>query len=226
MVITVEAHKIAYMALPKAACSSVKAALAQIDETERSDRGFTCNKRWHAMYPTRRFRPHRWEQYGDDWYRFCVVRDPVQRLISCYLNRVVAKKELFYCRDIKRGNVDLSPMPGPDAFFQKLKKYMATSSVVRHHALPSRLFVGRNLDLYDDVFTNEQLPQLGEALSNRSGQKVVIARENATAQRLTVSDLSSKTRDILGEILAEEYSLLSRYFENPFETSTPFARAA
>lgn len=228
MVITVEKHKIAYMALPKAACSSVKAALAQIDDQPRDDGGFTCDLKWHSMYPTRRFRPHRWEQYGEDWYRFCVVRDPVQRLISCYLDRVVERRELFNSRNVRLGWVSLPAMPDPDFFLQNIQAYKGVSSTIKHHAMPSWLFLGKNLSLYDDVFTPRQLPALGAILSERSGQPVVIPRENATAKttKLTLDDLRPQTVDILKKSLAEEYSFLSNYLENPFDKITTSQRAA
>lgn len=226
MVIAVHSHKIAYMALPKAACSSVKAALAQIDGEARPDAGFTGNKKWHAMYPTSRFRPHRWKVYGDDWYRFCVVRDPVKRLTSCYLNRVVGKRELFNSRNISRGRVDLPPMPDPDFFFQNLKAYMDASSVIRHHALPSWLFVGKNLNKYDDVFTTSQLPDLAAKLSERAGKTVHMVRENATSQKLGLNDLAPKTLDSLREFVAAEYEFLGQYFDNPFKTPLAQLRAA
>lgn len=226
MAITVEKHKIAYMALPKAGCSSVKSILAQIDEEKPDDGGFTCNKRFHAMYPTRRFRPHRWSAYGSDWYRFCIVRDPVKRLMSCYLNRVIGKRELFNSRNIRRGLVDLPTLPDPDFFFQNLQAYMKASSVIRHHALPTRLFLGRDLSQYDDVFKVSELPRLAAKLTERTGKPIELVRQNATSQKLTLDDLKPKTLKVLSRIVAEEYSLLDGYFDNPFAPEARVLMAA
>jgi hypothetical protein len=222
MVIAVRKHKIAYMALPKAACSSVKAAIAQIDDEKRDDGGFTCDMKWHSMYPTRRFRPHRWNALGDDWYRFCVVRDPVQRLMSCYMNRVVVREDLVNCRNIRRGIVDLPSMPDPDFFFQNIKAYKQASSSIRHHTLPSWLFLGPDLTAYDDVFKIPELPKLAQKLQKRTGKIVRMERENATAvrEKLTLDDLQPKTRRSLRKFVAKEYVFLAGHFANPLETGT------
>jgi hypothetical protein len=219
MVISVKKHKIAYMALPKAACSSVKAAIAQIDPEPRSDGGFTCEMKWHAMYPTQRFRRHRWKAVGDDWYKFCVVRDPVQRLLSCYQDRVVERRNLYHSRNIRRGLVNLPALPDPDFFFLNLTAYRKACSVIKHHSLPSWVFLGQDLSIYDDVFRISQLPQLAQKLEHHSGQTVSMTRENATSQKtkLTLDDLMPRTRKFLKKTVAAEYAYLADYFDNPFE---------
>ncbi|MBY6005982.1 sulfotransferase family protein [Salipiger bermudensis] len=216
MVIAVKAHRIAYMALPKAGCSTVKAALAQVDpEVALPETGTPDVMRWHRLYPTRRFRPHRWEAY-DGWWRFCVVRDPLTRLLSLYTNRVVEMRELHNCRKILRGRVALPTDPDPDFFFQNLRAYIRAASTVKHHALPAWLFLGHDLGRYDRIYRTDELARLGADLAERTRCPVRIARENASATRLTLEDLAPRTRTALRDHLAEEYAYLAEFYENPF----------
>ncbi|MCR8547322.1 sulfotransferase family protein [Salipiger sp. P9] len=218
MVIAIDAHKIAYMALPKAGCSTVKAALAQVDPTaELPPEAERDVMTWHALYPTKRFRPHRWEQYEAYW-RFCVVRDPLKRLLSVYTNRVVAFRDLHNCRKILRGRVDLPMDPDPDFFFQNLRAYLEASSAIKHHILPAWLFLGPDLRRYDRIYRTAELPQFGEDLARRTGQEVHIARENSSDERLDLATLAPATVGALRDYLAGEYDYLSAFFENPFET--------
>ncbi|MEP4248850.1 sulfotransferase family 2 domain-containing protein [Tateyamaria sp.] len=91
------------MAVPKAACSSIKAALAAIDPTQdTSDPMAFGQKQVHSIYATQRFRRHRWDQV-QDFFRFTVVRDPLKRLLGVYTNRVVGLRELHNCRKINEG---------------------------------------------------------------------------------------------------------------------------
>ncbi|WP_417741184.1 sulfotransferase family 2 domain-containing protein [Salipiger sp.] len=216
MVIAVRAHRIAYMALPKAGCSTVKAALAQVDP----DATLPENARpdvmtWHRLYPTMRFRPHRWQAY-DGWWRFCVVRDPLRRLLSVYTNRVVGLRELHNCRNIRRGRVDLPMDPDPDFFFQNLRGYIDAASAIKHHALPAWLFLGPDLGRYDRIYRTCELAGFGEELAERTGAPVTIARENPSGMRLSLDDLAPATRTALRDHLDAEYGYLAEFYENPF----------
>ena len=215
MVITVEAHKIAYMALPKAGCSSVKAALAHLDPdvTLPPEDRIDVNT-WHAIYPTRRFRPHRWKQYADYW-RFAVVRDPVKRLMSVYTNRVVEFKDLHNCRNILRGHVDLPKDPDPDFFFTHLRAYCDASSVIKHHCLGAELFLGPKPLKYDRVYRTEELAELPHDLARITGTTVDLPRENSSDQRLALDDLKYGTVRAIRGFLNDEYAYLSGYYDNP-----------
>lgn len=216
MVVAVPFHKIAYMAVPKAACSSVKATLATIDP----DIDITFDmlsadvELAHAVYPTMRFRPHRWEEY-EGWWRFTVLRDPLKRLLSVYTDRVVARKELHNSPKLRKQTV-LSVDPDPDFFFQNLADYSRKSSVIKHHALPVKLFIGPKPLLYDRIFTINQLGDLETVLSERVGQTVKIPRFNSSGRKINIDDLQPQTREIIAETLAPDYDHLSDYFENPF----------
>ncbi len=220
MAIELAAYHIAYMALPKAACSSVKAALAlndpdiRLEDYPESDFASAVD-RWHKIYPTRRFRPHRWEKYDTGWWRFAVVRDPAKRLMSCYTNRVVELKDLHNSRKLLRGDVDLPMDPDPDFFFQNLDAYRAASSAIKHHALPAWLFLGPLPLAYDRVYKVEEMDQLAQDLSDRIGHPVTLPRENPSHYTLALSDLKPKTQDALRGFLADEYAYLDGYYDNP-----------
>jgi hypothetical protein len=215
MVVAISAHRIAYMALPKAACSSVKAALSSIDldmtipQEELRRNGDIV----HKYYPTRRFRPHRWEQY-DGWWRFAVVRDPLSRLLSVYTDRVIGRQELKASRRLRQVE-HLTVDPDPDFFFQNIQSYKRFSSAVKHHALPARLFIGPRPLRYDAVYRVNELPDLGKKLSEITGQPVSIPRLNKSQAKLKFDDLAPPTQDVLREVLAQEYEDLQDYFENP-----------
>ncbi len=218
MVIAVDAHRIAYMALPKAGCSSVKAALARTDPAVTippADQIRT--ETWHSIYPTQRFRAHRWQVYGDYW-RFCVVRDPAKRLMSGFVDRVVERGELAHSRRLARGDFPhLSTTPDPDHFFQHLWDYAEASSVVKHHVAEAWLFLGPG-DIrrhYHRIFKTEEMGLLAEALSAVTRQPVTMPRENRTRTKLTLDDLSPATLDALRPYFAKEYETLAGFYDNP-----------
>jgi hypothetical protein len=217
MVVAVRAHRIAYMPVPKAACSSVKAALATIDPDVEIDLEAAAidNDVAHGIYPTMRFRPHRWKEF-EGWWRFTVVRDPLKRLLSVYSDRVQGRQELFNSPKIKRQS-EFPPDPDPDFFFQNIEDYKRLASVVKHHALPVRLFIGSKPMKYDRIFTVAQIPELEGELGMICKAPVNVPRINASKEKLDFSTLTGKTQAFLAEFLQEEYDHLKGYFENPFK---------
>lgn len=217
MVIRVDTHRLAYMAVPKAACSSVKATLGALDpKIEVADPTAFEQKQVHGLYPTQRFRMHRWARV-QDYFRFTVVRDPIKRLLGVYTNRVVALGELNNCRKIKRGRVDLPTDPDPDFFFQNLDAYISAASVVKHHALPTVCFTGHAMERYTKVYRTSDMKVLADDLSEHVGDEVSIPHFNSSEAKLELDDLAPATHAALAARLAEEYAHLADYFDNPFE---------
>ena len=216
MVVCVAPLKIAYMAVPKAACTSIKAALASIDPDVEVDAEKAAEDRmyFHTLYPTQRFRPHRWREFEDCW-RFTVVRDPLKRLFSVYTDLVTGRNLLHSSRKLRNQSV-LPLVPDPDFFFQHLDRYIAQASAVKHHTLPFRLFIGPPPFLYDRIFRIEDLPELAAKLSEIAGRDVVIPRANRSKTSLSIKDLSPQTVPFIREFLADDYAKLSEFYDNPF----------
>ncbi|MEO0390980.1 MAG: sulfotransferase family 2 domain-containing protein [Pseudomonadota bacterium] len=220
--------RIVYMAVPKAACTSVKTALAGIDDSSpisaediQHDSDIV-----HKHYNTSRFRPHRWNPYCDGtWWRFSVVRDPLQRLLSVYTNRVVGLRELHNSPRLRK-QTELSLDPDPDFFLQNIRGYMALASSIKHHALPTRLFIGPKPIRFDRIYRVDELDVLAEDLSAKSGKQVVIPRANKSKNALSLADLNETTINFLKQHLAEDYDHLGDYFSNPFDAPLVAPRLA
>ncbi len=212
--IKIHSLDVAYMAVPKAACSTVKALLAEVDADLTDEaRALRDEGRFHTIYQTRRFHPKRWDKAGSA-YKFTVLRDPIKRLISAYLNWVVEREVLKTARGVRR-NKALCVMPDPDAFFQSLQAYQAASSCIKHHTLPMWMFAGKDPANYDKVYTTSSLPQLVDDLSDRAGRALSLPKVNATTSKLSISDLAPKTIDALREYTAPDYAYFASLFPDP-----------
>lgn len=214
MAITVDAYRLAFMPLPKSACTSVKRTLAQVDPDVAKDDTPDVQV-WHEVYPTRRFRSDRWVRYAD-YFRFCVVRDPVKRLMSCYTDIVANREEMSNSprlRKSKRYPVD----PDPDYFFLNLDAYKTHSSLVKHHCMSAAFFIGTQPEKdFDRVYRTSEIDELGNDLSVRTGRVLAVPHANATKRKLVLDDLLDETVDAIRPFLEQEYALLKGYFRNPF----------
>lgn len=216
MVIAVEAHRLAYAAVPKAGCTTVKMMLAQIDpDCDWAPAGDGDTAAIHGVYRTSRFRPRHWRPYRKA-YRFTVVRDPLSRLLAVYSNRVLEYGDLKRSMRMKRGRADLPMEPDPDFFFQHLAEYCAVSSSIQHHTRPTATYTGRRLGRYSKVYRTGELGLLARDLAEISGQAIALPHANRSGTRLSLGDLSASTRAALREKLDFEYRFLADYFDNPF----------
>ena len=146
MPITVAAHKLAYSPVPKAGCSTVKRVLAHVDpDVDLPPKAEWTVDTWHIIYPTLRYKPQRWRTVPDH-FKFTVVRDPVKRLLSVYTNRVVQIGDLRHSKKLKKEEFShISREPSPDEFFANLDTYIQVASSIKHHVLPTEVFVGPDL---------------------------------------------------------------------------------
>ena len=217
MVVAIEPLRIAYMAVPKAACTSVKAALAAVDpNVPRGAELLAADPlEVHKIYPTMRFRRHRWVTY-QGWFRFTVVRDPLARLLSVYSDRIVARSELHNARKFRRGRAPLPQDPDPDFFFQNLDGYIGWSSVIKHHVLPQAIFTGPELNRFSRIYRTSDLAALAGDLSEVAGTGGVIPQMNASHHRLSFDALKPATQIALRRRLEPEYEHLADYFDPPW----------
>ncbi|MCP5076067.1 MAG: sulfotransferase family protein [Rhodobacteraceae bacterium] len=214
LVVALETYKIAYVPIPKAACTSVKLAMAELDPNlDVSGLDKTDSLTFiHKSFPTVRFRPERWHKY-DGWTRFTVIRDPLKRLLSGYSDRVLQKQDLVKSRKTRKAG--LPTLPDPDFFFQNLAAYQENSSAIKHHSLGTEIFIGSDLSIYDHIYKMKQTKQLAAHLSEVAGQKVEIPHWNSSSQKLRLADLAKKTREGLMDYLRRDYDLLADYYNNP-----------
>lgn len=217
MVVAVEPLHVAYMAVPKAACSSVKAALAIADPgVDRDLTDFSADlMAAHNVYPTMRFRRHRWVEY-QGWFRFTVVRDPLKRLLSVYTDLVASRNQLKNSRKFQNGRAPVTDEPDPDFFFQNLDTYTEFASVMHHHTLPTQIFTGPKLKRYTKVYTTAQMADLARDLTQATGRDITIPRLNKSKAKLRYDDLAPQTRDAIRTRLEPEYAHLSDYFDRPW----------
>ncbi len=224
MAIEIPHFKFAYMALPKAGCSTIKRSLATVDPefaqkaaefpefAADEDRDALV----HNVYKTRRFWPATWAKYDHGWWRFCIVRDPVDRLLSCYADLVVKRRDLYKSRRLRRGLIDLPCDPDPDYFFQNIMAYSKAASTIRHHSASARWFLGPGLQDFDDIYPIERMSDCIEAISSRSGVPLQYRHENKSGRGLELADLKPSTRKVLRKFLANDYAVLSRWYDSPF----------
>ena len=142
------------------------------------------------------------EEHDPD-YRIAVVRDPVSRLCSAYLDRIVTQN----CENLQKRISSWSQ------FLAKLERLQNTSRDIAIHTLPQIRRLGADAGVYDRVFTTQQLSrEFLEYLEQIGGYKIPPIKMNATPHTLAVS-VTPRDRQRIRELYAEDYSAYGEWFD-------------
>lgn len=218
MVSLIAEHNIAYFPVPKAATTSVKHALYQLVHGKPFDGE---PMQIHPLFGMPPPTEQEFEEYRSAW-RFAIVRDPVERFLSAYQNRIFDYHEVaekLRSKPVKkrlslraRGIVGY---PSVDRFARRYEKYCAFSGPMKFHTMSFVRFLGADLSYFDAIYTTHDLPRLQADLARRTGITLDFPRENASSRAPKFKDLSKRTQERLLQITAPDYRLLADYFTPP-----------
>lgn len=207
--------RLVYIPIPKNACSSLKHALYEIEFGTRFD--YDLHRQWgyvdiHDYYRKRNraFTSPRALMAMGDAFRFAIVRDPVQRLISCYGNRVVDLGDLKKTKAaLEKAGLPLEP--DLNTFVLKLTQYRRANKSIRHHSeLQVNLF-GKRLDYLDEVYPIERMDSIKEMLRQYKPD-LELRREKASGAKFHIKDLSREALEYALDFYEQDYSLLRGFY--------------
>lgn len=214
MSVFVEKHTFSYYPVPKCACTSLKLLAFQI-ENEFAFRIFHINgvaKYIHDLYVSFPFAKAKVMDRPAN-FRFTVVRDPIDRFLSAYSNRVLQYNELSEAR-LRFGGADASLAPRPDlgTFVVNLEQYRAADASVKHHTEPLTYFLGTDPEYFNRIYALKELDELVKWLEDRTGMALVLGHEQKGERKLGRSDLSAAEIERLQEFYAADYRHYGRFF--------------
>ena len=125
----------------------------------------------------------------EGYLRFAVIRDPVQRLLSVWRNRVAHHFELSAPKvDIdalaKRG---LTENPSLDEFVDKLELYREVQASIRMHSAPLVDFLGEDPAYFHHLFRMEELHLIEAFFFALTGIHRTLRRSQTAGPRLALA---------------------------------------
>lgn len=89
--IVLEKYKFIYFPIPKVACSTLKKVCADLLHMEIN--GSDINEHIHYQhFPC--IKKYKINKFYNDYFKFCFVRNPWARLVSCYLNKIYVEPNI------------------------------------------------------------------------------------------------------------------------------------
>lgn len=164
MLFNINGVSVAYHATPKCGCTSVKSMiLDSIGESIEGDEDEAILEIHKSIGspPFKKFKAD---------YRFCIIRDPVQRFVSGYSNRVLHFGD--------------TPEVGFDEFVENFSHYYTTYPRIKHHFLPQVFFIGKKPEYFTNIFWITEMEDVRDFLSSISGKDIILGpRQSGGSER-------------------------------------------
>ncbi|WP_417586490.1 sulfotransferase family 2 domain-containing protein [Pararhodobacter oceanensis] len=213
MAVILDQHQLAYFAVPKTACTSIKTMFFEIENGFAFHDFRASGRYWwiHHFYKTLLFARQNHARIANHC-RIAVVRDPIQRLLSCYSNRVLHHKELSQAnaRAQLRGT-GLPFDPNLRDFVSNLRGYMAAVESINHHARPMVDYLGRDTGYFARLYRMSELDTFVADVSAATGTQVGLPRLQTGGPRIEVDTLSKEVVTMLREFYAEDYEVFAGF---------------
>ena len=127
-------------------------------------------------------------------YKSCIVREPLERFISAYKNRVLFHKDKdFYNHSISE-------------VIEKLE----SGNIENKHFLPQSFFLGNDLSYFDIVGSLSNIKSFEDKVNDFFGQKKIFPKLQTGGKEQQLS-LSPENKKRIIKIYSDDYQLVDKY---------------
>jgi len=210
-------HDLAYFPVPKIACTSLKSYFYEIEHgvpfASYSDDAGRVIYIHDKIISTSFFIEAQVERLAA-CRRIAVIRDPIERFISAYANRVVSFKELSATAlDTPRGReLALTPTPSFAHFVERLEDYRLASPSIRHHTDPATVFLGPDLGYFHKIYKISEIGQLHADVCAITGTHYAMPHEQKAGVGFTPPGPAHECWHKLRDFYAGDYALMQGYY--------------
>lgn len=209
-------QKLLYIPIPKNACTSIKHAMYEIEFGKKFSSEFKEKYGYEDHHDYYKKRPGAFTgvtalRILEQVTRFAVIRDPVERLISCYRNRVLDLGDLQSSTFILN-RMNLPIEPDVNTFLLNLERYRKANKSIEHHSRPQHIFLGGTLQYLDRIFPIEELDKLEEMLKNYKPDLKMLQRKSGGSD-VGFSDISEKAVQFAIDFYQKDYELLKSFYK-------------
>ncbi|MBT0959205.1 sulfotransferase family 2 domain-containing protein [Alphaproteobacteria bacterium KMM 3653] len=202
-------QKVSYVSVPKCACSSVKHLFFEI-ENGYAFRNMTVNgERFtvHGLYESVPFEALDLPRIADH-HIYAVVRHPVDRIVSCYRDKVARRNTMDRPGVLARLKAaNLNPAPDLETFVRNLEGYRAASPMIRRHSHKLSFFLGTDPARYAGLYDISQLEDMASDVLARTGAEVPLQHRNRTTGTSVDEPVSASVRALIEEDFASDLDI-------------------
>ncbi|WP_158234168.1 sulfotransferase family 2 domain-containing protein [Oceaniglobus indicus] len=147
-----------------------------------------------------------------DFHRVTVVRDPVERFLSAYGNRVIHHRELSPRKTgPKFKNRGLEHNPDLDLFIDRFEEYYGASGPIHHHMRPMVDFVGDDPSYFSKVYKIGDVDDFVADVGEHVGAALTIGRHQTGGRKFRKEDLSPAQLAKMESFYHADYEAFGNY---------------
>lgn len=206
---------------PKVLSTSLKHLAFEID----NDRPFEDSmadgpKSVHNIYPARAFQE---TTPLPEFVRVGFVRDPVERLLSAFRNRVIKRSpnELAQWSQVREQGLD--PSPSLEYFVENLSLYQKALPTIMHHSAPQVFYLGNQSDFYEHIFSDRQTMEFQNYLSELLGRRITLPWTQISQKDMPFT-ITSNIIERVREYYKEDYEVFGEAMTNEIKASDSQAK--
>lgn len=217
MAVVSATYGLAFFPVPKNACTTGKEWIHYLEtgaffgKRPRAD-GFTVRVHGVAGFATSPLAESDLDQTAT-FFRFAILRDPVERLISAYNDKAFRGGGLGprFVSPAQLQETGLPQRPDFATFVEHLDAYRSLSWTVAHHTDPQVVFLGRNPSAFDRLAMLQEIGQLRADISARVGRDLPELHSNSSRKIPTPVPTAGQRRRIEA-FYAEDYAVFGTQF--------------
>lgn len=205
-------HKILYFPVPKNGCTTIKKALYFL-ENEISKNQFVTGI--HKINRTVLFKCIDFSDLNlDDYYKFCIVRNPVERFVSIYNGRLLLDETQDILRNKEKvESLNLPLKPSLCEFVDLLHEYRKIP-VIKHHTDRQVDFLGDDKSFFDEIYRMGEInTMLFKKLESICGFSLDFDMSvNKSVKIANPSELGPTQLNIIKDFYKEDYEIFGEFF--------------
>ncbi|MBW6397575.1 sulfotransferase family protein [Roseomonas sp. HJA6] len=210
--------RIVYQPVPKNACTTIKTMVFHADAGRPFDiaaQSSAPDGHIHHIYPTMPADPAKLVRY-DRYDMIVVLRDPLERFISGYRNRIATYRDILHTTRARPDaakmleEAGLPAVPDINTFAARLPFYMRVCGTTAHHFRPQAAYVSAALPLAGRPRRMEDLPEIAALLSERAGFEIPLPKLQTAGNTLPVDPLTEANLATLRRFYAADWDLLAQ----------------
>jgi hypothetical protein len=214
--------RLVYLPVPKNACTSLKTLFFEADTgrtleslAEEIGGALRLESVIHRRFVARED-GGRLPRLGPDHAVVAVLRDPVDRFLSGYRNRILARRDLRRVarQPAVRAVLDergLSDAPDAEAFAMGIAGYVAAHPMLRHHFRPQADFLRHAVPRLTLVTNLGGLDRVVALFEERAGRRLALRHLQTAGREFQVPPLSAAALAALRAYYAEDDALLRHF---------------
>jgi Sulfotransferase family len=217
LAVPIEKLGICYFPVPKVANTSIKHMLFEIENGKPFRSPVIIDgvrkSHIHRVYETVPFEKGNLASFND-MLRIAVIRDPLERLVSCWRNRVQHYGELSSGKVSLNRLEELGVPPDPDlnTFALNIGKYRKAKGSIHTHAAPIVDFLGHDANYFHMIFSINNLPLVEDFFHILTGEKRKLRRSQTGGPKASIAELSETAIQHLKQVYAADYEVFGQYF--------------